>query len=141
MCEIEENVIAGIPDFFYPIGYDVPNPADFIFAESKDIIKKRLQIEKQLTVLGGGIEPSTGYSRRVMAEKPWINFQRPISLKTLPNWNTFIAGVDSAPKMRYDYLRGIRAEQPLKKYSDVPVYVCGIIMVILLGMLLKIKMK
>ena len=94
-CKIEENVIAGVPDFFYPSNYILANPSNFIWAETKIITGQRKQIENDISITAGGIDPTTGFTRRVMVDKPWINFQRPVRLENLPNWNTFIAGKDS----------------------------------------------
>jgi cathepsin B len=91
-CQIEDNIIAGVPDFFYPVGYELANPSNFVWAETKFIAGQREQIETDLTLTAGGIDSLTGYTRRVMATKPWLNFQRPVELKRLPDWNTFIAG-------------------------------------------------
>ncbi len=91
-CGIEENVIACVPDFFYPFSHDVaPN----VWAETDELKALRKTIDTDVTYKGGGIDPSTGYSRRVMATKPWINFNRPIPLSKLHNRVTFIAGRDA----------------------------------------------
>lgn len=143
-CQIEDNIVTGVPDFFYPIDYNLANPSNFVWAESKSIIRQRFDIETNLTLTGGGIDPTTGYTRRVMIEKPWLNFQRPIQLKNLPNWNTFIAGIDSAPEKRYKYLKAIRSQEPPKHYSNIPLYISATvipILIILIIVCLKIKMK
>lgn len=94
-CKIEENIVTGVPDFFYPYDYSLANPSDFIWAETPKDIEERKQLSTQLTITGGGIDPTTGYTRRIMITKPWLTFQRPLPLSELPNWNTFIAGIDS----------------------------------------------
>jgi hypothetical protein len=89
-CEIEENCISCIPDFFYPLGYKIPNELNSIETHSKS----RYDISTSLDFWAGGIDPETGYTRRAMNVRPWLNFNRPINLKDLPDWNTFIAGRD-----------------------------------------------
>lgn len=121
-CEIESNVIAMVPDFFYPTNYstkdfrsskgpekkatDVLLPAGIIkdptrtIDQSKSFRENRDVISDSILGTGGGIDPITGYTRRVMITMPWLNFQRPIFLEDLPNWSTFIAGIDSTPEAR-----------------------------------------
>jgi C1A family cysteine protease len=142
-CQIEENIITGVPDFFYPIDYVINNPSNFIWAEKKSAIKERREIETELTLTSGGIDPTTGYTRRAMIEKSWLDYSRPVQLNDLPNWDTFIAGIDSAPSHRYAYLRKIKAQNPLKKYSNFPFYISALLIAFLIIVLiyLKIKMK
>jgi len=143
-CQIEDNILTGVPDFFYPVDYQLANPSNFVWAETKAIAKERLDIETQLTLTSGGIDPTTGYTRRAMIEKPWLDFQRPLELKNLPNWNTFIAGINSAPVKRYAYLKEIRAQEQPVKYGNGPFYVALIIIPVLIFLTilcLKIKMK
>lgn len=143
-CQIEENIVTGVPDFFYPVDYVVNNPGNFAWAEAQSAVKERREIETELTLTSGGIDATTGYTRRVMIEKPWIDYERPIQLNDLPDWNTFIAGIDSAPNRRYSYLRKIRGKHPLKRYGDTPFYIAiGLIPLLLISILicLKIKMK
>lgn len=96
-CGIEENVISCVPDFFYPFSQDVdPN----VWAENDELKELRKKIDTDVTYRGGGIEPSTGFSRRVMSTKPWINFNRPVPLSKLPNRDIFMAGRDSSIENR-----------------------------------------
>jgi hypothetical protein len=143
-CQIEDNIVTGVPDFFYPVDYDLDNPSNFVWAENKTAVKERREIETELTLTSGGIDPTTGYTRRAMIEKPWLDYERPIMLSHLPNWDTFIAGVDSAPHLRYSYLKKIRGEHPLKRYRDTPFYIASVLIPLLLVITLiclKIKMK
>ena len=68
--------------------------------QSKSFRENRDVISDSILGTGGGIDPITGYTRRVMITMPWLNFQRPIFLEDLPNWSTFIAGIDSTPEAR-----------------------------------------
>lgn len=97
-CNLEENVITGLPDFFYPIGYDIINPNRYKWGETPEIKSQRKQIETRLTITGGGIDPTTGFTRRVMSDKPWKNVSPPIDYRELPDWQIFIAGRDSYQK-------------------------------------------
>lgn len=90
-CSIEENVIVGLPDFFYPFGTDIPYTEDDE-VENKEAISRRTSIATDITITGGGIDSETGYTRRTIVNKPWINLSRPIPLDSLPDWNDFIAG-------------------------------------------------
>ena len=60
----------------------------------------RNNISNNLKNTAGGIDPTTGYTRRVMITMPWLNFQRPVSLGKLPKWSTFIAGKNSTVAAR-----------------------------------------
>jgi hypothetical protein len=147
-CSIEENVITGIPDFFYPIGYSGADPAclpcvghtytpsNFKWGASANIQKQRLDLSTNLHEPGGGIDVMTGYSRRVMETKPWLHFHREVSLENLPDWKTFVAGIDAAPKARAKYLRMIRAKHPKNRYNSLPFY-----LTLLALILLFLKMK
>lgn len=103
-CKIEENIITGVPDFFYPFGYDL---AKFQRYWMEDPISQehREEVAGNLRITGGGISPSTGYSRRAIITKPWISLNRPVMLDNLPDQATFIAGIDSAPRQRYKFQR------------------------------------
>jgi len=97
MCEIEANVVAGLPDFFYPLDYNLVNHNRYSWetAEQTELhIKQRKDISTDLSLMGGRIDPLTGYTKRVIAEKPWLSLKPIISLKDLPDWNTFVAGED-----------------------------------------------
>jgi hypothetical protein len=98
-CKIEENIVTGAPDFFYPVGYEIPG-IDVIWGESIKQKDQRNEISTQLSITGGGIDPTTGYTRRVMSTKPWLDFNPPITLAELPNWDTFIAGIDAKQKKK-----------------------------------------
>jgi len=133
-CSIEENCITGIPDFFYPIGYRnadaeclpcaghtyVPN--NFNWGGSQNTINKRLQLSTDLSILSGGIDVMTGYTKRVMQTKPWLRFHREVSLENLPDWKTFVAGIHSAPENRYRFLRKIREKHQKNYYDSFPVF-------------------
>lgn len=91
-CKIEENVVSGIPDFFYPNDYIFPNIDYFLWLESPLMKRYRRDINTKINITVGGFDPENGYSRRVISSKPWIDIKRPIDIKQLPDWKTFIAG-------------------------------------------------
>ena len=133
-CKIEENCMAGVPDFFYPENYTIANPDNFLFAENPKAIKERKDVSTNLSITGGGIDPLTGYTRRILVSKPWIDLTTPINISELPNWNNFIAGINSSPKFRYQYQRNMRAKYPQYKAnnSNVYLFILSILVIIIL---------
>jgi hypothetical protein len=93
-CGIEENVVAGIPDFFYPSNYNFP----ISLKDTLDPVIKnqRKKLDTDITLPGGGIDPETGYTRRIITTKPWVDKNRIIDLSKLPVWNNFIAGEENS---------------------------------------------
>jgi cathepsin B len=93
-CKIEENCIGMMPDFFYSTDYNKKQVVDTEILIEKD--KNKTDTKRNLFIndvsKGGGIVPTTGYSKRIMNTYPWLNLKRPIELSNLPNWDTFIAG-------------------------------------------------
>ena len=81
-CKIEENAIAGIPDFFYPENYT--GFSKYTSYYNEEYAKQRIESD---------INPQTGYTNRNMINYPFFDFSRPVELKDLPDWNTFIAGL------------------------------------------------
>ena len=91
-CGIEENVSAGIPDFFK----GVQNNSELQYI-SKLLSGNNLQLSKRqsidigiilpdmkIPVTGGGIDPTNGFTRRVLGRYPGIDF----SLNNLLNVST-----------------------------------------------------
>lgn len=140
-CHIEENVIAGVPDFFYPEAYSLRNPGHFIWSENPKQIKQRRDIDTQLTITGGGIDPTTGYTRRVMETKQWLDVRRPIKLDDLPDWDTFIAGINANKQHRYKYQRQIRGRHYLKQYSDLPLFITTVVSIFVCIVILILLIK
>lgn len=91
-CNIEENCMGLIPDFWYPVGYDVPNLSTKFITESTSVQEERRQINTRLDITAGGIDPSTGFTRRTLTIMPWLIGSRPIELSDIPDWSTFVAG-------------------------------------------------
>lgn len=103
-CNIENYGVSGAPDFFYPIGYD---PTIGITSEGELSKSKRFAVENRLTILNGGIDSQTGYSRRLLRNMPWIDKSRVIDISTLPDFSTWIAGLDATPEKRVEYKKYI----------------------------------
>lgn len=143
-CQIEDNIVTGVPDFFYPLDYEIANPSNFVWAETKYISGQRRELETDLTITSGGLDPMTGYTRRAMVRKPWLDFKPEISLKTLPNWDTFIAGIDSSSKNRYNYIKQITSQKSGKTYSNMPFYISAVLiifLVLIITLIVKNKSK
>jgi hypothetical protein len=135
-CEIEENVITGVPDFFYPLTYPLLNDdtLEYIWAESKKSIKERIQLTTNMSFSGGGIDPENGYTRRVLATMPWINTSIPMKLSDLPDIYKFVAGIDATVKNRSKYHTMIHMKHNDVIYKNESIY----IIIIILGILLVI---
>jgi len=98
-CGIESNVVVGIPDYFYPNEY----LKDKFKLQSGVLTDDRVELSNSFGLLGGGIDPNTGYSRRVLSLYPNIDKTRPVSLENLPPFDTFISGIDSNLANRTKY--------------------------------------
>lgn len=133
-CKIEENIVTGIPDFFYPELFHLKNPSHFVWAETPKSVHEREQLSVDYSITGGGIDPVTGYTRRIALLKPWVKLSPPIDYKILPDWNNFIAGIDSAIPNRYRFQRLIRGSEKNSKTNNDSFYLT----VTALGLLLMI---
>jgi len=128
MCEIEANCIGMIPDYFYPINYIIEDH------ELLDENKKMKAIRDKIYSLesaGGGIDIETGYTRRIIAEMPWIILTPPVEWENLPKWGEFIAGRDATLDGRNKYL----SSNKINKQTRFPLL---IIILIFLTCLLSI---
>jgi cathepsin B len=153
-CDIEANVVCVMPDFFYPTNYTSkdkrqstgpgkpPVDNELKLIPDDDIRKERNSISDDISRIGGGIDPLTGYTRRVMITMPWLNFQRPVFLEDLPKWSTFIAGIDSSSKNRAHLLstgdavkeKGVNENQ----IKQIYVFVISILVILTVFILLLI---
>jgi cathepsin B len=94
-CFIEDNCIGMMPDFFYPTNYIKNQDIEYIVVDEENKTKIdniRNDFINNPTGNGGGIIPTTGYSRRTMRDDFHLDINRPVELYKLPNWKTFIAG-------------------------------------------------
>ena len=119
MCEIEANVLALVPDLFYPFKHDV--------VRTKPIEMEHGLVQKgaedisgftDLAIAGGGIDTETGYTRRVMVVMPWIDFEKPINVNDIPDYKTFIAGKDSSVENRARYQEKVRGKNYQILYNN-----------------------
>jgi len=110
MCDIEANCVGVIPDFFYPVNYVISNHE--LLGESEKL-KTLREKRHALNSTAGGIDPETGYTRRVMVEMPWLDITPPIDWENLPDWSKFIAGIDSSKEGVKKRLLS-RSTQPIK---------------------------
>lgn len=110
-CDIEENVMTAVPDFFY--GDDERYVVPYIWGETPETIRRRREISTFVTEAAGGIDSETGFTRRVMSTKPWLKFTRPVKLKELPDFTNWAAGRDA-------YGIGIKTSQDLLKMDFDP---------------------
>lgn len=94
-CQLEENVITGVPDYFYPLTYDVPFNG-IIWSESREAIEERRKNWVDLKSFGGGVDPTTGYTFRSMVTKAWVDLDRPVKLENLPDYTIWVAGIDAS---------------------------------------------
>ena len=88
MCKIEENVITGDPDFFYPENYE----PDYI--KTTNIIKqfKNRYIYENITKNSlFGINTLSGFSKRIEASKNTHNHKSFFDYKKLPDFKNFVA--------------------------------------------------
>ena len=172
-CGIEENVMCVLPDFFYPTGYllgdarsssspdIIPDPLKDNLSPSQHITDhdktmegvdtfrgNRDKISDDVLSTAGGIDPITGYTRRVMITRPWLNFQRPVFLEDLPKWATFIAGRDSTPRKRQmisikldDVKENRIIENQTKQLYIVVVAILVLFIVIIMGIMVYQKVR
>jgi hypothetical protein len=133
-CEIEENIITGIPDFFYSLGYDTP--VKYLWTESEKSVQKRNLLATLTLETTGGINIETGYTRRVMATMSWVNISRPVELEDLPNYSKWIAGIDGSPRNISIYQTKIKSKYYKSMYRKQSLYTIMIVLCILVGLLI-----
>ena len=100
MCEIEENTVCGLPDFFQGMLMEYPEYNEFLHFFRGQMNQNTVK-ERKLTDYGsfntisptaGGIDPKTGYTRRVMNRFAGFDFSAPITIQQVPNLTKYIAG-------------------------------------------------
>ena len=140
-CEIEENVIVGNPDFFFPLDYDKPSlsvkrsgrPTLYIKGETDKSVEDSVKLHSSINQPGGGINLETGYSRRIEAVMPWVDFSRPVQLEDLPDFDKFVAGVDSN-------IKNIQKKEK-KNYEILYIIIFSILNIILIFILILYRKK
>lgn len=91
---IEANCVAGMPDFFYPPSlyfYDQETVNQHKYLE-QDVKLRQLIDSGTGDVTAGGLDPYTGFSRRVQEVFPYYDFSPPVKLEDIPDMKTIIAG-------------------------------------------------
>jgi hypothetical protein len=143
-CKIESNCLGLQPDFFYPNGYKNIQHVeiDVIDKKSRENSEAiRINLTKNVNVFAGGIDPTTGYTRRVMTMYPWLNFRRPVKLNDLPNWNKFMAAREGTVENRILYDRSINDKNLDIIYSNRAnyIYIAIVVTIIIVIIFLLIK--
>jgi hypothetical protein len=116
-CKLEENVITGVPDFFYPLTFLIDQKGRK-WSETDKSIYDRRKVNTDTSQLAGGIDPTTGYSRRAMSTMSWVDFNRPVNLEDLPNYENWIAGIDANLENRILYQNNINEKKTDIKYTN-----------------------
>lgn len=91
---MEENCTAGTPDFFYPPSlyfYDQKTISENKYL-AEDVKLRSLIDSGSDKIAAGGIDPYTGFSRRVEEVFPYSDLSPPVKLGDIPDLKTFIAG-------------------------------------------------
>ena len=130
-CQLEENVITGVPDYFYPLTFNMDSQG-LIWSESKKAHQKRHDNSIDATKLGGGIDPTTGYTRRVMSTMSWVDYNRPVNLDNLPDMSDWVAGLDASPVNRLKYANSVGETELDLEYNNETIYTIIVIIGILL---------
>lgn len=135
-CQIEANVVGAVPDFFYPVGYQIPD--NLKYGESEAMIEARKNIDTYTEKAAGGIDPTTGYTRRTMLLYPWIDYSRPVDLEDLPDWDKFVAGVDATVENRALYQAVVRERNSDIRYSrqSRSIYMATMVLLLFLSVVL-----
>ena len=87
-CDIENNVVAGIPDFFLSyynreVFFDTYLKSSYQNRENFDLLRYDLHVNEGASLqfgqlkyqVAGGIEPTLGYTRRVLIHYPSIHYK------------------------------------------------------------------
>ena len=96
-CKLEENTVAGVPDFFSG-KYTDYEEVDLDWGELPEykLLRKEVDTDEKMS---GGIDPKTGFTRRVIATKPWL-INKPPMIVNIPDWETFVAGEQRAKEQK-----------------------------------------
>ena len=139
-CEIEDNVISGIPGLFYSLEESKRLFANIKWSEETKSAFIRQQITTNLSIAGGGIDPTTGYSRRVMTTMPWVVFSKPVSLEDIPDYmhTSWLAGRDATFRKRFLYQSAIKEKKKNLIYANQSLSVVVILLFILVTLLIII---
>jgi hypothetical protein len=130
-CKIEDNVVCGVPDFFYPSNYE-PNFLNLgNISEGNVSSLRRYLVDNEVDLINGGLDSETGYTRRVLRSKPWLKKSRPVKLKNLPNFNNWIAGRDASVQNRIFYSEELRDNSNCETKNKNTMYITLFIFILL----------
>lgn len=133
-CKIEENIFSVVPDFFYDNDNSVAQEIQKEINCENRLKYLRDRINKGIDIIGGGIDPATGYSRRVMNNFT-INFQRPVPLAEIPYRKHFVAGDLGGRNRKY------KLSDYLKKPRTLSFIYVSIVIVVIIFTILYILIK
>lgn len=144
-CEIESNVFSVIPDFFYKYGTRLNNELDkYNICKNNKFLTLRDEIDSETNMIGGGIDPETGYSRRVMNVFNNIDFSSPYKNIDLINFETFTAGKISlntdTKNKNLDMVQEKQISKNIKSMIIIISLIIILISLILISLILIIKM-
>jgi hypothetical protein len=98
-------------------------------------------VADEISITGGGVDSSNGFTRRVILTRPWLDLKRPVDIQDLPLWSNFIAGRDSAPKNRYVFQNNLRQTHTDVVYGKQGLWLTmitiGVLVVLILICLVK----
>lgn len=121
-CELENNAMGAVPDFFYRDDEDGPDEG---FDDPPDFKAERKIYDTDITFESGGIDPTNGYSRRVLNTKPWVKGKRPVNF-SLDHLQGFIAGeVKPTFSVRHRNLYDV-----LIKVLLIILVICGVVWIV-----------
>lgn len=138
LCEVEANVMTGMPDFWFPfdLRHIDPKLYDFYWKDwlvAEDIQMKRLQSDIGINAVTGGLDPRTGFTTRIQVVMPNVNFIPPLDWRTdLPDYKNWMAATcDYIKRKQYELLTRSR------KLARVRMLMwCLVIACIVLGLLI-----
>lgn len=129
-CKIEENCITCVPDYFFPLGTIVGFEKDWV--ENEELKNQRYNISTLIDIKAGGIDPTTGYSRRAIITDPTLELLPPVPIEDLPKWNKdFIAGISANKVNSQKYIKMIKSKY-INKYNINIYYILLIVFIILI---------
>lgn len=91
-CELEENVVAGLPDLFYNDIFDLSSINYLSQGIPESILNERKRRDTGFSVESGGIDQTLGFTRRTLIRFPGYDFSPLLNSNEYPDYNTFIAG-------------------------------------------------
>lgn len=138
-CFLENNVVSAVPDFFYNKNYEFANPDGLKWIESDPSIHRRYDIDNNENVPGGGIDPESGYTRRIKDTKPWIDTSPYFKNNFDREWNNFVAG----KVVQNGKIKNLQSSNEFTyTHNVVEVYdiytICAVVFILMIVLLYKI---